>query len=226
MTSLRATPSGEESLPAAALCAPFIDRLAITGASVCVFDSSGRQSTICATDDVASHIDELHLALGTGPEWEAMSSGEPVLVVDVKSALLLPALGVPLERLGVGALFALPMNLGAVTVGVVTLYRTTAGGLTSKDLRAAQALVLVTASRAVREALASAHRETGGAPRPAGPEMRREVHQATGMIMIQLDVNATEAFSRLRGHAFLLDRSLLGVARDVVAGTIDFRELD
>ncbi len=43
------------------------------------------------------------------------------------------------------------------------------------------------------------------------------VHQATGMLMIQLDVTIEEAFVRLRAYAFATDRRLPDVAADVVA---------
>ncbi|RFA16949.1 hypothetical protein B7R22_01170 [Subtercola boreus] len=58
------------------------------------------------------------------------------------------------------------------------------------------------------------------------PETRREVQQATGMIFAQLDVSATDAFYRLRMHAFSTGRSIQSVAAGVIARTLDFRELE
>jgi AmiR/NasT family two-component response regulator len=55
--------------------------------------------------------------------------------------------------------------------------------------------------------------------------MRREVHQATGMLTVQLDVTATEAFLRLRAHSFATGRAIQDVAHDVVARVLDFRDL-
>jgi AmiR/NasT family two-component response regulator len=54
------------------------------------------------------------------------------------------------------------------------------------------------------------------------PAMRREVHQATGMVQAQLEVSATEAFSRLRAHAYSAERPIEDVARDVVRRELDF----
>jgi AmiR/NasT family two-component response regulator len=63
-------------------------------------------------------------------------------------------------------------------------------------------------------------------PEAAGsPTMRREVHQATGMILMQLETTATEAFSLLRAHAFSSGRTVEDVAKDVVARLLDFRQL-
>jgi ANTAR domain len=46
---------------------------------------------------------------------------------------------------------------------------------------------------------------------------RTEIHQATGMISVQLGVAIGEAFSRLRARAFAEERPLSDLAADVVA---------
>jgi hypothetical protein len=51
---------------------------------------------------------------------------------------------------------------------------------------------------------------------------RAEVHQATGMVLAQLGISATEALARLRGHAFVEQRLLIDVARDVVSRRLWF----
>jgi AmiR/NasT family two-component response regulator len=51
---------------------------------------------------------------------------------------------------------------------------------------------------------------------------RAEIHQATGMVIAQLGINPTDAFARLRAHAFTEGVSLGDVARDVVARRLHF----
>ena len=48
------------------------------------------------------------------------------------------------------------------------------------------------------------------------------VHQATGMISVQLDSDLTVAFVRLRAHAYFTGRRLSQVARDVVERRLRF----
>jgi hypothetical protein len=48
------------------------------------------------------------------------------------------------------------------------------------------------------------------------------VHQATGMIIVQLGVTAAVALARLRAHAYAHDRRLREVASDVVARRLRF----
>ena len=49
-----------------------------------------------------------------------------------------------------------------------------------------------------------------------------EVHQATGMILVQLGVSAAVALVRLRAYAYAHDRPLRDVAADVVARRLRF----
>ncbi len=219
----------DDDAPAASLgtlCAPFVTQTDVTGASISIFDSTGRQSTVCASDAVAARIEEVQLEIGAGPQQDVLRTADAVFLPDVRSATLHPELGTELQRLEVGALFSLPLTMGAVTVGVVSLYRVSSGGLSSDDLRTVLSLAAVTSAKAVRQALTSALSENTTLAPAAVPEMRREVHQATGMLMIHLDTDATEAFARLRAHAFSSGRTVSAVARDVVAGTLDFRTLD
>ena len=53
---------------------------------------------------------------------------------------------------------------------------------------------------------------------------RAEIHQATGMVSVQLDVSAPEALARMRAHAFVHNRLLIDVARDVVGRRLVFTE--
>jgi AmiR/NasT family two-component response regulator len=122
------------------------------------------------------------------------------------------------------ALFAFPMFMGAATVGVVGLSSKKTGALDASQLATAARLTRGITRQSVRWALAEA-RDDLTAEVPAAPAMRREVHQATGMILAQLGVSATEAFARLRAHAFATSRTVEEVARSVVTLELDFRDL-
>ena len=51
------------------------------------------------------------------------------------------------------------------------------------------------------------------------------VHQASGMVSVQLDVSLAEALVRLRSYAFGSDRLVAEVAKDVVARRLRFDDL-
>jgi transcriptional regulator with GAF, ATPase, and Fis domain len=198
------------------LLSPFIELLPVHGASISVL-AGASQSTLGASDALAARLEQLQFELGEGPHWEALHSGEPVLVPDVRERRSSwPVFCATASELEVGAIFAYPLTLGAVVVGVVDLYRSSAGDLSPSDRATARSLAAVAASTAVRLAALAA---TEDQPQQGAwsPELRRVVHQATGMVLVQLDVTATEAFARLRAHAFATGATLESVAQDVVA---------
>lgn len=119
-------------------------------------------------------------------------------------------------ELPVGGLFAFPMQLGAITVGVCTTYRRAAGALRADEVRdLLRAVDLVTLS--LLAARAGDDQEDPDVAWLGGHDRRRRlVHQATGMLTVQLRVGAEEAFARLRAHAFVEGRALDAVAEDIV----------
>ena len=185
-----------------------------------------QQSTISVSDEIAAKIDELQFVLGEGPHWDALHSGQSVFAPDFRGTNRdeWPMLSGALAEFAVGALFAFPLRTGAVTIGVVDLYRTDPGPLNTREVVGAIDLAREIAPRAFQFAITLANDE---APPSTGlaVEMRREVHQATGMILVQLDTTATEAFARLRAHAFASGISIHEVAKDVVQRRLNFRDL-
>ena len=218
--------SRQESGPGGSSSARFVAELSITGASVSVIVGNRQQSTISVSDEIAAKIDELQFVLGEGPHWDALHSGQPVLAPDLRGGNRddWPMLYGALAEFEVGALFAFPLRTGAATIGVVDLYRSGAGPLSTHEVVAAIDLAREVAPRAFQFAITLADNE---APPSTGlaVEMRREVHQATGMILVQLDTTATEAFARLRAHAFASGISIQEVAKDVVQRRLNFRDL-
>ncbi|HEY5222415.1 MAG TPA: GAF and ANTAR domain-containing protein [Microbacteriaceae bacterium] len=207
------------------LCSSFVELLSVTGVSISVIGGSG-QSTIGASDQVAARMEELQFELGEGPHWTALRTGQPVLVPDLHEAAhsQWPVFGAAALELGIGALFAFPLIMGAVTIGVVDLYRSSPGTMDSGTVSRALSLTALTAGPALRLAGRSAGQDapTNGM---MVPEMRREVHQATGMVLAQLEMSATEAFSRLQAHAFSRGRTVQYVAHEVVMRRLNFRDL-
>lgn len=199
----------------------------MTGASVSILGSGRAQLTVCASDAVATELDRLYLSLGEGPRWKVTRTGTAVFIpdisLDVDSAW--PVFSAAAKHLGAQAVFAFPIVVGAVVIGVVDLYRLTPGQLPSPAVDQARSLTREVAAPAAVRALKAADQHDSVEVARA-PALRRQVHQAVGMIFVQLNVQIDEAFALLRAHAFASDRMIEDVARDVVDRRIDFREID
>ena len=207
------------------LCELFISALPVAGASVSVLVPSGAHLTLASSDGVAARIDELHFELGEGPQWAAALSGDIVSITDVSAHPheQWPVFGTAIRELPVGAVFCIPMRMGAVTLGVATLYGAAPRTLTLDQQITALAIASSIAGPAALQALKAATQE-GAHETTTNPALRREVHQATGVILVQLNVTATVAYARLQAYAFANGRTVEAVAHDVVAGTLTFTE--
>ncbi|MBA2530789.1 MAG: ANTAR domain-containing protein [Nocardioidaceae bacterium] len=100
-------------------------------------------------------------------------------------------------------------------MGAIDLYRDTPGVLHDVDLAltyAEAALQLVIDWRDGSTGMTA----QGQQWRDAQPQ----VHQAAGMVMVQLDTDISSAFAALRAYAYRSDRRLADVAKDVVSGTL------
>jgi ANTAR domain len=202
---------------AQALCAVCVDVLPITGAGLSLITASGHVGTVAASGPVTARVDELQVALGEGPCVEAFQLGGPVLEPDLEVVTgRWPAFAPAAIEVGVRAAFAFPLQVGAFRIGALNLFRDTPGSLSLVEI--ADALLLADAATQI---LLDLQAESAAEGVPAGLEdpalWRVEVHQATGMIMVQLGVRVDEAFVRLRAHAYATDRRLGEVARDIVA---------
>jgi len=209
---------------AADICRACISGLDVEGAALSLLTTTDARNTLFASDPVADLLEELQFTLNEGACIEAGTSGNPVLVPDLTDVVEQRRWPVfasaVVERSPVRALFALPLQWGAINLGVLDLYRTTPGPLPGDQHRDAQSAVDLAALMLL-----------GQVPDPTGDGGswfdgsalgRAEIHQATGMVLMQLDVPASEALARLRGHAFAEGRLLIDVARDVVARRLAF----
>jgi GAF domain-containing protein len=213
------------------LCAPFLHVLPVTGASVSILTGPGGQSTVCSSDPTAARLDELQFDLGEGPCWAALAGHRPVIAADLRTS---DSADWPMfaeavtgdERMGaVAAMYAFPLVVGSLDIGAVDLYSSAIGPLTDTQVSDASSLAGMAAWQVLRRILREQDPESAEDLLPA-TSTRREVHQATGMILAQLNISADDALLLLRAHAFASGRSVREIADDVVGRRLDFSTRD
>jgi GAF domain-containing protein len=210
--------------PASTVCRRCVEALPADGAAFTAMASDQARELLCASDPVIEQVQRMQFSLGEGPALESYESGRPVLVPDLADLALArwPVLIPALAELPIGGLFTFPVTVGAIALGVVDMYRHSPGSFNAEDL--ATVLQIVDLAAAALLALRAGY--NGDAERPGagdvvswldGTGSDQQVHQATGMLIGQLEVSAEEAFARLRGYAFSHDRQIGQVAADIVA---------
>ena len=195
----------------------------MTGAGIMLMSGAVPQGSVCTTSKVSALIEDLQSGLGEGPCVDAFHQGRPVLEPDLAapSTSRWPAFAAPAVAEGVRAVFGFPLQVGAVRLGALNLYRDHPGALTAEQH--ADALVMAdVAAQAVLVMQANAPPGKLAAELEAGGDFLYVVHQASGMVAAQLDVSVGQALIRLRAYAFGNEQALANVAEDVVERRIRF----
>ncbi|TKA11324.1 ANTAR domain-containing protein [Actinacidiphila oryziradicis] len=203
------------------VCAAAVAALPVGGAGVSAMSRSSAGYPLCSTDDISERLEELQLTLGEGPCVDAFTRGGAVLTPDLRTDEALsrwPVFAPAAAEAGAGAVFAFPLQIGAISPGVLDMYATEAGGLDTEDL--ADAMAYAHTATLVLLGTGADGPENGGLEDLGG--YRAEIDQATGMLTEQLGVSLEEAFIRLRAHAYAHGRRLAEVAADVVARRLRF----
>lgn len=197
------------------LCAACLATLPARRVGISVISGDEGHEFLCASDDVAERMEWAQIALGEGPAVTAFTSGGPISTPDAATPdPRWPLLAREAEAAEAGSVYALPLQLGAIRVGVLSLYLDAGTRLSTSEFGDAIAIADLITSLL----LASGTTEE---PDPLDywwvqPQSSREIHQATGMVVAQLGVNVRHAYARLRGYAFARGRALDDVAAAVV----------
>jgi ANTAR domain/GAF domain len=204
------------------VCAAAATSLDVSGAWATAGDGIKPSQAMCATDVVSESLAEVQITLGEGPCHDAAVSGVPVLAANLADGAghRWAVFAETAVRAGAAAIFAFPLRIGAIRVGVLGLYRDKEGPLDPFQLGNA----LILADTAAMLLLDAAARQTddplpGAAPAGQSPDLaahHAEIAQATGMLTEQLGVSITEAFARLRAYAYAQDQRLSDIAHDIV----------
>jgi hypothetical protein len=211
------------------VCARCVVELSVTGAGATVLshlrDGSGttRQPTrglVHATNPTSAGLEDLQLTVGEGPCLDTFASGGPVLVADLAAeGARWPAFTPGALALGAAAVFSFPLQIGVARLGSLDLYRDTPGPLSSSEVTDALILTDI-ATQGIADEIGG--HGTTDLSWLLDPHV--EVHQASGMVQVQLGVSTEAALMRLRGHAFTHDLPLADVARQVVTRTLRFTQ--
>lgn len=203
------------------LCRFCVDNLGVSGAGVALLIGGEHRGTLAISDEWVVGVEDLQFTLGEGPCLDVRASGRPVLEADLATSARWPIYGPGAVALGIAAVFALPLQVGAARFGAVDLYRRTPGPLAT-----GAGSVLVTVAE-LSTAIVIGSQGAGAADSANDlladlSEHRAVVHQAAGMISVQLGISLEEAVLALRARAFADGRGIVTVASDVVDRALRF----
>lgn len=204
------------------LCAGCVDLLAVDGAGLSIVSTGAEFRSLGVGGAGTSELDELQFTLGEGPVLEAVHSSAPVLTADLNGpdGSRWPAFAGAATRMGVRAVFALPVTVAGYPVGVLCFSRSRPGRLAGGELTggflAAELAVLPVLDVLSIDMNAAVEDDMSAAWDELGSLMRSEVYQAAGALIAQLGVGPAEALVRLRAHAFAAGLTASQVAYQIL----------
>jgi len=224
VTALAARQGAE--LTVAGMCSSAADvLLVVPGTSIVVASGDGTLTgpTYSSAVTVAA-LEEVHFTLGVGPGSDAYNHGVPIIQTDLVAnppARWLGFTGPALDA-GVQAVFSFPLQVGAARIGALTLYRNEPGPLDDDRYQDAAVMAGIITG-AVLAMQAGAVDGLLGAGMSDGGGFHAKVHQASGIVSVQLEIDVGEALVRLRAHAFAETRTVSDVAADVISRRLQFQ---
>jgi hypothetical protein len=196
--------------------------LGVTGASVSMLLPGGGGEVIWRSEGASARLDDLQFTVGEGPTVDVAASGQLILEPDLAVVPLprWPLFASAALDLGVRAVFAVPLQIGTIRLGVLLVHRDVPGPMEGSVLADLLALAAAMTGALLEQGTAGPGPPPWLADQPTG--YRAQVHQATGMISVQLGVGQAEALIRMRAYAFSHRHAVADVASDVVARRLRF----
>ena len=185
-----------DAAPLERICRGSLALLGVSGAAVILMSEEESGAVTASFGARVKEVEDLQFALGQGSCLEAFRMGRVVFEPDLPQV---PADRWPVfaraERfLGARAVFVLPMQLGAIRVGVLYLYRESLGVLSAEQLADSFDLAGL-AMLCVLEAQSHARPRELGIGLEGEWAHRAAVHQATGLVAAHLDTKLADALA-------------------------------
>jgi hypothetical protein len=212
----------DPSVALALLCASSLDRLRMTGVAVSAVVGTEPLGVLAAAGTGVEELERQWAGI-EGPAADAHRTATTIESPDLARGAPWASYAADAVRLGVCAVFALPLRIGATGYGALVLGRRSPGAPSAGEWAEAKL------SSDVASLLVVAIEAKAGAGDPIGNvgdlmELRLVVHQAAGMVSVQLDIDVMEAHLVLRTRAWVLGQSLTDVSRDVVGRQLRFSQ--
>lgn len=201
------------------LCRTIVRDLDAMGAAVNLMAGpSHAQAVVGMSDARSAAIDDLQFTVGEGPCHDALRTGRPVHSSDLGTETRWPGYCSAAREHDVLSVYALPLQVGAVSLGVLDIYDSRVRRLDDADFKLTLAYADI-ATESLLHGSDSNHSFIDPGLRTALGS-RAEIYQAQGMVTIDNAISLNEAMVRIRAFAYGNRRAIADVAHDIVVGTL------
>ncbi len=203
-----------------------VELLDCAEAGLLIVEPAGALRVMASSSERSEALELLQVQHEEGPCFESHLRGEQVFSEDLAAAGDRWPRFTPLAvEKGFRSVQALPMRVGAETIGTLNLFRTATGRIEADDLSLAQGMADIAAGALMRERSLRETRSVVGQLQGA-LRSRVIIEQAKGAVAERAQIDVEAAFGRLRGHARAHNRRLSDVAWEIIDGRLDADALD
>ncbi|MFE6893646.1 GAF and ANTAR domain-containing protein [Streptomyces sp. NPDC057694] len=174
--------------------------------AVTLVDDGRRQVATASSDEPSSKAQDLEYVLGEGPVQEAVRRRAPVEASGSVLSGRWPGYGPAVAALGIAQVVAVPLEVPGDCIGALTVFD-------PHPRVASTALFSRVADALTRSVLLGKDAVPGLF---GGIDYRAVVHQAAGVVAVQLDCRVDDALELVKARAFADGRPIGEVATDIV----------
>jgi GAF domain-containing protein len=187
----------------------------VDGAGILLLDDLQQLRHAVSTDRGAQILEAVQETTGRGPCVSALVDNEPVVVADVGSDERWPELTPVLVENGIRGVLGVPLHLAGTPVGSLNVYHRDPRPWDSSDKAAIAAFNRV-AERLLANAVLASRREALVQQLTRALEARVSIDRAVGVLMAVEDLDAADAFERIRRSARSARRPVREVAAEIL----------
>ena len=194
-----------------------VEATQVTGAGIMLMVDGEHRGTLSTSDAAIAVVEELQFTLGEGPCVDTCTTGRPVLEANLRhpEQVRWQGLSGPALDAGVEAIFGFPLTVGTLRIGALDLYSDRPRPLSPAQFANALDMADIVA-HTILELQAHAAPGALAGELEAATGLRMVVHQAAGMLAVQLDISVADALSTIRAHAFSTAIPIDRVGRSIV----------
>lgn len=185
-------------------------------AAVTLFGPGLTETLTVVSDNTAKAAQDLEFTLGEGPARDSVAGGRTVRATGTALCRRWPYYGPAVERLGIRAVAAAPLELTGVALGALTLFGPHTPAIPS-DLDVLRTVANTVAAMLLPDEESEKTDDVAAAcSLLAEADLRAIVHQATGIVSVQYGCTIPDALALIRARAFAEDRPIETIASDIV----------
>jgi GAF domain-containing protein len=195
------------------------------GAGILLRDRQGHLRFGAASEDRIMDVEHHQQLVEEGACWQAYTDDRVVVAEDLRHDERWPSYTARALEHGFVAVVGVPMRAYGRTIGVMNVYRETAGPWSDEACEAAEVLAALGAGYVAHAAQLRDQEDLTDQLQRA-IDSRDLIGQAKGIVMAHRQVDAGQAFSLLRVGSQSRNVKLRDIAQAVIDGRIDPRALD